>query len=200
MNMTLYRFLPSAVLVSLSFLLVSAPAQDLSSRPRSGHKSWADGNVSEVYKKWFYEEVPYIITDQERADFKQLLSDKQRDDFIRAFWERRNPLPGATENKFKEEHYRRLAYANTFSARVPGWKTDRGRIYIMYGPPERVEYLPYASDPGNPKALLPESELWHYSYIEGIGEDIVLRFVDACGCGDLKLTMDHVEKPVPSPY
>jgi GWxTD domain-containing protein len=91
--------------------------------------SWPDPAVKEIYKKWLEEDVAWIITDQERADFVKRSTDKQRDKFVGAFWERRNPTPGSSENKFKEQHYRRLAYANThFAASVAGWKTDRGRM------------------------------------------------------------------------
>ena len=90
------------------------------------------------YKKWLDEDVAWIITDEERAAFKQLSNDEERDNFIEAFWQRRDPTPDTEENEFKEEHYRRIAYANEhFAAGIPGWKTDRGRIYIMYGPAGR---------------------------------------------------------------
>ena len=121
-------------LASICFWAFFANAQDRDPAPQSS-QGWSDPSVKEIYKKWLSEDVRWIITDQERADFKRLSTDKQRDDFVVAFWERRNPIPGSSENKFKEEHYRRLAYANThFAAGVPGWKTDRGRRYILYGP------------------------------------------------------------------
>jgi GWxTD domain-containing protein len=135
--------------------------------------------------------VEWIIGDQERADFKKLLSDKQRDSFVVAFWERRNPTPGAAENKFKEDHYRRLAYANEhFAARIAGSKTDRGRIYIVYGPPDSVERHPEttASDPKGIQASRFPFEVWHYGYIEGLGKDVVIEFVDTCRCGEYDLT------------
>src|SRR5579864_3381845 len=84
-----------------------------------------------AYKKWMTEEVPYIITDEEKKTFKNLSTDDEREQFIEGFWERRNPNPGAPENEFKEEYYRRIAYANEhYASGIPGWKTDRGRIYI----------------------------------------------------------------------
>jgi len=104
-------------------------AQSRPEAPQSSRRS------PEVYKKWLNEDVVWIISRQERIDFSNLSTDEQRDEFVVAFWECRNPTPGSTENKFKEEHYRRLAYANThFAAGVPGWATDRGRRYILYGP------------------------------------------------------------------
>ncbi|MFZ2083622.1 MAG: GWxTD domain-containing protein, partial [Candidatus Sulfotelmatobacter sp.] len=99
--------------------------------------------LSKTYKKWLNEDVVWIITDQERAAFKQLSNDEERDNFIEAFWQRRDPTPDTEENEYKEEHYRRIAYANEhFAAGIPGWKTDRGRMYIMYGPADEVDSHP----------------------------------------------------------
>ncbi len=95
------------------------------------------------YKKWLSEEVPYIITDDERAAFKKFTTDEEREQFVEQFWERRNPNPGSPENEFKEEYYRRIAYANEhYASGIPGWRTDRGRIYIMWGPPDEIESHP----------------------------------------------------------
>ena len=99
--------------------------------------------LSKTYKKWLDEDVVYIITDEERKAFKQLSNDEERDQFIEAFWQRRDPTPDTEENEFKEEHYRRIEYANEhFAAGIPGWKTDRGRIYIMYGPADEIDSHP----------------------------------------------------------
>ena len=93
--------------------------------------------LGKTYRKWLDEDVRWIISDEERAAFKQLSNDEERDQFIEAFWQRRDPTPDTEENEFKEEHYQRMAYANEhFAAGIPGWKTDRGRIYIMYGKPD----------------------------------------------------------------
>jgi GWxTD domain-containing protein len=95
------------------------------------------------YKKWLNEDVAYIITDEERTAFKRLQTDEEREQFIEQFWLRRDPTPDTVENEFKEEHYRRIAYANDhYASGIPGWKTDRGRIYIMYGPPDENESHP----------------------------------------------------------
>src|SRR5271156_6818708 len=99
--------------------------------------------LSKTYKKWLDEDVRWIITDEERSAFKQLSNDEERDQFIEAFWQRRDPTPDTEENEFKEEHYRRIAYANEhYAAGIPGWKTDRGQIYIMYGPADEVDSHP----------------------------------------------------------
>src|SRR6185369_4571075 len=93
--------------------------------------------LGSTYKKWLDEDVRWIITDEERETFKRLSNDEERDNFIEQFWLRRDPTPDTVENEYKEEHYRRITYANEhFAAGKPGWKTDRGRIYVMFGPPD----------------------------------------------------------------
>ncbi|MBZ5565873.1 MAG: GWxTD domain-containing protein, partial [Acidobacteriia bacterium] len=146
-------------------------------------------------------EVPYIISDEERAAFKNLTTDEERENFIESFWERRNPDPGSPENEFKEEYYRRIAYANEhFSSGVPGWKTDRGRIYIMYGPPDEIDPHPsggtYNRTPeeGGGRTVTYPFEHWRYRYIENIGENVVLEFVDPSGSGEYHLAYDPGEK------
>jgi GWxTD domain-containing protein len=122
------RFILSLVVAFTFFPTVSGPALAQSAVPQLSRR------LPEIYAKWLDEDVVWIISKQERIDFEKLSTDRQRYEFVVAFWERRNPSPGSTENKFKEEHYRRLAYTNThFAAGVPGWKTDRGRRYILYG-------------------------------------------------------------------
>jgi GWxTD domain-containing protein len=141
--------------------------------------------VAPDYRKWLLEDVRYIITDEERADFKKLTTDRQRDQFITDFWDKRNPNPGSAENAFKERHYQRLAYANQhYAAAIPGWKSDRGRLYIMYGPPDSVDSKP---------RLSPPEEVWHYNMIDGIGADVVFNFVDRCSCGEYALSKGNVD-------
>ena len=153
------------------------------------------------YKKWLDEEVPYIISDEERAAFKKLGTDDEREQFIQAFWDRRNPNPDSPENEFKEEYYRRIAYANEhYSSGVPGWRTDRGRIYIMYGPPDEIDshasggaYERPANEGGGTTSTYP-FETWRYRYIENIGKNIELEFVDTTMTGEYHLAMDPGEK------
>lgn len=153
------------------------------------------------YKKWIEQEVPYIITDEERQTFKKLATDEERESFIENFWERRNPNPGNPENEFKEEYYRRIAYANEhYASGIPGWKTDRGRIYIMYGPPNEVDSHPSggtyerpAEEGGGETSTFPFED-WTYNYIDGIGNNIQLEFVDPTMSGEYHLTMDPGEK------
>ncbi|MGC1461377.1 MAG: GWxTD domain-containing protein [Terracidiphilus sp.] len=154
-----------------------------------------------TYKTWLNQEVPYIITDEERKAFMSLSNDEERDAFIENFWLRRNPNPDSPENEYREEHYRRIAYANEhFAAGKPGWKTDRGHIYIAFGKPDDIESHPSG---GNYERPMEEGggststfpfEVWHYRYLEGIGENIDVEFVDSCMCGDYHFTIDRSEK------
>lgn len=153
------------------------------------------------YKKWLEEEVPYIITDEERSAFLQLQTNEEREQFIEAFWQRRDPTPDTVENEFKEEHYRRIAYANErFSSGIPGWRTDRGRIYIMWGPPDEIEshtqgevYNRPMSEGGGQTTTYAYED-WTYHYMEGIGQNIKIEFVDPTGTGEFHITNDPGEK------
>jgi len=157
--------------------------------------------LSKTYKKWMDEDVRWIITDEERAAFKQLSNDEERDQFIEAFWQRRDPTPDTVENEFKEEHYRRMAYANEhFPAGIPGWKTDRGQMYIKFGPPDEIESHPSGGsyqrpmDEGGGQTSTFPFEQWRYRYLEDIGQEVIIEFVDTCMCGDYHMTMDRSEK------
>jgi GWxTD domain-containing protein len=154
-----------------------------------------------VYKKWLDEDVRWIITDEEVSAFKKLSNNTERDAFIEEFWRRRDPTPDTEENEYKEEHYRRIAYANEhFAAGIPGWKTDRGRIYIMYGKPDTTDSHPMggpyqrpAEEGGGTTETYP-FEVWRYRYIEGIGQEVEIEFVDDCQCGAYEMTMDRSKK------
>jgi len=153
------------------------------------------------YRKWLNEDVSYIITDEERAAFKRLQTDEEREQFIENFWLRRDPTPDTVENEFKEEHYRRIAYANEhYASGIPGWKTDRGRIYIVYGPPDEIEdhssggfYERPPEEGGGETSTYPFQQ-WRYRYVEGIGNNVILEFVDPTMTGEFHLTMDPSEK------
>jgi GWxTD domain-containing protein len=154
-----------------------------------------------VYKKWVDEDVRWIITDQEMQAFKSLSNDEERDQFIENFWLRRNPNPDSPENEYREEHYARIAYANEhFAAGKPGWRTDRGHIYIAFGKPDNIDAHPSGGsydrpmeEGGGNTSTFP-FEIWHYRYIEGIGDNIDIEFVDSCMCGDYHMTIDRSEK------
>ncbi len=157
--------------------------------------------LTKVYKKWLSEDVSYIISDEERDAFKRLSNDEERDNFIEQFWLRRDPTPDTVENEYKEEHYERIAYANEhFPAGVPGWKTDRGKMYIMYGKPDEIEAHPSGgsydrpqSEGGGQTSTFP-FETWRYRYLEDIGQEVIIEFVDTCMCGEYHMTLDRSEK------
>lgn len=153
------------------------------------------------YKKWVDEDVRWIITDQELQAFKSLSNDEERDQFIEQFWLRRNPNPDSPENEYREEHYARIAYANEhFAAGKPGWRTDRGHIYIAYGKADSIDSHPSGGsydrpmDEGGGNTSTYPFEIWHYRYLEGIGDNIDIEFVDSCMCGDYHMTIDRSEK------
>ncbi|MGH9726650.1 MAG: GWxTD domain-containing protein, partial [Candidatus Acidiferrales bacterium] len=157
--------------------------------------------LASPYKKWLDEDVVYIITPEERNAFLHLSTNEEREQFIEQFWQRRNPDPDSVENTYKEEHYRRIAYTNEhFSSGIPGWKTDRGRIYIMWGPPDEIDSHPSGgsyerpADEGGGETSTYPFEDWRYRYLEGIGENVELEFVDPTMTGEYHLTMDPSEK------
>jgi GWxTD domain-containing protein len=153
------------------------------------------------YKTWLEEDVRWIITPEEEQAYKKLSNDEERDAFEEEFWQRRNPNPDSPDNEFREEHYERIEYANEhFAAGKPGWMTDRGHVYIAYGKPDDIEshasggeYERPFSEGGGSTATYP-FEIWHYRYIEGIGDNIDLEFVYTCQCGDYHFTLDRSEK------
>jgi GWxTD domain-containing protein len=136
------------------------------------------------YKKWLDEDVTYIISEEERKAFRQLNTDEERGQFVEQFWLRRDPTPGTNENEFKAEIYRRIDYANVhFAEKVAGWRTDRGRIYIVYGPPDEKEIHPAGDNGSYP------FEQWRYRFIEGVGNNVIIEFVDKTSSGEYKMTM-----------
>jgi len=157
--------------------------------------------LKSVYKKWLEEDVLYIITDEERKAFKQLKTDEERDQFIEGFWLRRDPDPDTPENEYKEQYFERIQYANEkFTSGIPGWKTDRGRIYIMFGKPDEIESHPAGGpyerpsyEGGGSTSTYP-FETWWYRYIEGIGSDIEIEFVDPSGSGEYHIARSPDEK------
>jgi GWxTD domain-containing protein len=148
--------------------------------------AWQTNNAAPVpkspYLAWVQQDVAYIITNEERARFKALETDDERKMFIQQFWERRNPTPGSSNNRAKEEHYRRIAYANAhFPSSLPGWKTDRGRIYIIYGPPDEIE-----THPGGGPAHTYPYEQWLYHHVENIGDNVMVEFIDPENKGEFR--------------
>jgi GWxTD domain-containing protein len=212
-------FIPATGLMAQQVASPSSPAQQ-QAQPASGQGQEPDPLKRErsdkdklaaqkavrqelkgTYKTWLEQDVAYIISDEERRAFKNLSNDEERDAFEEQFWLRRNTNPDSPENEFREEHYRRIVYANDhYAAGKPGWKTDRGHIYIAWGPPDSIEQNPsgglYEKSPqegGGTTSAFP-FEVWNYRHIDGIGENINLEFVDTCQCGDYHFTTDSTEK------
>jgi GWxTD domain-containing protein len=176
-------------------------AKPLSEKERKRREERLRKELEGPYRKWLNEDVLYIITDEERTAFKRMATDEEREQFIEQFWLRRDPTPDSQENEFKEEHYRRIAYANErYASGIPGWKTDRGRIYITFGPPDENESHPSGGtyerpfeEGGGTTSTYP-FEKWRYRWIEGIGSDIIIEFVDPTMTGEYRMTMDPSEK------
>jgi GWxTD domain-containing protein len=188
------------VALALFVLALVVPAvfgQDLPDRKGRNEKP----ELKKAYKDWLEKDVPYIITDQERAAFKKLQTDEERENFIELFWRRRDPDPDTDENEYREEYYERIAYANEhYASGVPGWKTDRGRIYIMYGKPDELETHPSGGsydrpsyEGGGTTSTYP-FETWFYRYLPGIGSGIEIEFVDPTGSGEYHIARSPDEK------
>lgn len=173
----------------------AAPAEAQPTKPLAEKQQKRLAQVPEgAYRKWLNEDVAYIITDEERTNFKRLQTDAEREKFIEDFWLRRDPTPGTAENEMKEEHYRRIAYANEhFASAIPGWKTDRGRIYITYGPPDEIEDLPR----GNANVPFP-FQAWRYRYIENIGKNVIVQFNDTNRDGEYHMAVDPASSDPPA--
>jgi GWxTD domain-containing protein len=207
---TLFAFVFSfALTIPQTFAQQAPPAQDPLAPP-APQKLTKDTKkkmrktlkeLDNTYRQWLQEDVTYIISPDERNAFLQLDTNEEREQFIEQFWLRRSSNPDLPENDFKEEHYRRIAYANEhYASGIPGWKTDRGRMYIMWGPADEVNSHPTGgtydrpmSEGGGSTSTYPW-ETWRWRYLEGIGENIELEFVDPSGSGEYHLTMDPGEK------
>jgi len=157
--------------------------------------------LNKAYKDWLEKDVAYIITDEERKAFKKLQTDDERERFIEEFWRRRDPDPDTDENEYREEYYERIAYANEhFASGIPGWKTDRGRIYIMWGKPDETESHPSGGaynresyEGGGSTSTYP-FERWFYRYLPGVGSGIEIEFVDPTGSGEYRIARNPDEK------
>src|SRR4029077_13488202 len=208
-----FSVLGSALCLLGAFAAISAPPQQQPAPPGQQADQKQDTNkkkqsdkqvlkeLATPYKKWLSEDVIYIITDSERKAFLGLQTNEEREQFIEEFWQRRNPDPDSVDNPVKEEHYRRIAYANEhFASGIAGWRSDRGRIYIMYGKPDTLEshtqgeqYDRPLSEGGGQTSTYAYED-WTYHYIEGIGENVQLEFVDPTGTAEFRLATDPSEK------
>ncbi len=177
-----------------------AQAQKLSKEQKQKMKRTLK-ELDNSFKTWLNEDVTYIISPEERTAFLQLETNEEREQFIEQFWLRRSSNPDMPDNDFKEEHYRRIAYTNEhYASGIPGWKTDRGRIYIIWGAPDEIESHPTGGtydrpmEEGGGSTTTYPWERWRYRYLEGIQENVELEFVDPSGSGEYRLTMDPSEK------
>lgn len=195
------------MLLALAFAAPAAPAQKKDKNKSSDGQDVMERapnrrqEIKDIYKKWVNNDVAYIITDAERAAFKKLATDEEREQFIEGFWRRRDPDPDTDENEYKEEYYERIAYANEhYASGIPGWKTDRGRIYITFGKPDSVESHPTGgiydrpSYHGGGSTTTYPFETWFYRYLEGVGSGIEIEFVDPTGTGEYRIARSPDEK------
>src|SRR5215208_582748 len=172
------------------------PNSDPTSNPRN-----VKSEVKEAYKRWLNTDVAYIITKDERRAFQALTTDEERENFIENFWRRRDPNPDTEENEYREEYYERIAYANEhYSSGIPGWKTDRGRIYIAWGKPDSVESHPSGgsydrpSYEGGGSTTTYPFEIWFYRHLDTVGEGVEIEFVDPTGTGEYRIARNPNEK------
>jgi GWxTD domain-containing protein len=180
---------------------VETTSRPMTDKERKAKEKQLRKELATPYRKWLNEDVTYIITDEERSAFMRLQTDEEREQFIENFWLRRDPSPDTIENEFREEHYRRIAYANEhYASGIPGWKTDRGRIYITYGPPDEIDdhssggsYERPPEEGGGETSTFPFQQ-WRYRYIEGVGTNVIIEFVDPTMSGEFHMTMDPSEK------
>jgi GWxTD domain-containing protein len=172
------------------------PAEDISTKARN-----VKPELKEAYKKWLSTDVDYIITKEEKRAFLALQTDEERENFIENFWRRRDPNPDTEENEYREEYYERIAYANEhFTSGIPGWKTDRGRIYIAWGKPDSVESHPAGgsydrpSYEGGGSTTTYPFEIWFYRHLDNVGEGVEIEFVDPTGTGEYRMARNANEK------
>ncbi|MEQ1606409.1 MAG: GWxTD domain-containing protein [Pyrinomonadaceae bacterium] len=196
------NFLIGAMVAGLGTAAVIAQPpvkKDLNDPTSNSRNVKAETNV--VYKKWLDNDVAYIITDQEKKAFKALATDEERENFIENFWRRRDPNPDTEENEYREEYYERIAYANQhYASGIPGWKTDRGRVYIAHGKPDSVESHPAGGsydrpswEGGGSTSTYP-FEIWFYRHLDGVGDGLEIEFVDPTGTGEYRMARDASEK------
>ena len=193
-------------LLSLLLLIIASlfsPGQALAKENEKNRDTSAvqREEAEDYYQRWLKQDVTYIISDEEESVFKSLTSPEEKELFIEQFWRRRDPDLRTAINEFKEEHYRRIAYVNErFYAGKPGWKTDRGMIYILHGPPHEIESYVTGGNYNRPfnegggQTVVHPMEVWRYRHLEGVGDDIVLEFVDRTYTGTYKLILFPDEK------
>ncbi len=197
-NFTLTLFVAGAC---VNFNLAQTPEKDKPSQDIADKARNVKEERKDVYKRWLENDVAPIITDAERKAFKALTTDEERENFIATFWSRRDPNPDTEENEYRDQYYERIAYANEhFTSGIPGWKTDRGRIYIAWGKPDSIESHPSGggytrpSYEGGGDTTTYPFEIWFYRHLDGVGDGLEIEFVDPTGSGEYRLARDANEK------
>lgn len=172
------------------------PTEDINTRARN-----VKPELKDAYKRWLNTDVDYIITKEEKRAFMALQTDEERENFIENFWRRRDPNPDTEENEYREEYYERIAYANEhFTSGIPGWKTDRGRVYIAWGKPDSVESRPSGgsydrpSYEGGGSTTTYPFEIWFYRHLDNVGDGLEIEFVDPTGTGEYRMARNANEK------
>ncbi len=197
-NFTLTLFVAGAC---VNFNLAQTPEKDKPSQDIADKARNVKEERKDVYKRWLENDVAPIITDAERKAFKALTTDEERENFIATFWSRRDPNPDTEENEYRDQYYERIAYANEhFTSGIPGWKTDRGRIYIAWGKPDSIESHPSGGGYNRPSyegggdTTTYPFEIWFYRHLDGVGDGLEIEFVDPTGSGEYRLARDANEK------
>lgn len=194
----------ATALTALAFVAGSAAAPVLAvprGDAKPDKKKKEKREIDDVFKRWLKEDVVYIISPEERDAFEKLATDEEREQFIEQFWLRRDPDPDTPDNPVREEHYRRIAYANEhFASGKAGWKTDRGRMYIAWGKPDEIESYPTGQQYDRPlwqgggSTTTYAYEVWWYRHLDGVGDDIEIEFVDPSGSGEYRIAYSPYEK------
>jgi GWxTD domain-containing protein len=194
----IYNFALGAAFIASGVFGVFGQGNDPNNKARNVKK---EDSVKKVYKNWISQDVAYIITDSEKKAFNKLVTDEERENFIENFWRRRDPDPDTEVNEYMEEYYERIAYANEkYTSGIPGWKTDRGRIYITFGKPDSVESHPSGgsyerpSYEGGGSTTTYPFEIWFYRHLDGVGDGIEIEFVDPTGTGEYRIARNANEK------
>ena len=198
---SLRSFLPRRLLaLKLWVAALWLAAATLNTAGRAQDRRGRSEQETRYYQKWLNEDVLYIISPEEQKVFEELTTPREKYHFIEQFWRRRDNDPRTAFNEFKEEHYRRIAYTNErFSSGKRGWKTDRGRVYIIHGPPDETtyhqggSYVTSVPEGGNTITAWP-FESWRYRYLPDIGQNVELEFVDKSGTGEFTLAVNQYEK------
>ena len=174
------------------------PSQDPNQKSRNVKK---EDSVEKIYKDWVTKEVAYIITSDEKKAYNSLKTSEERENFIENFWRRRDPNPDTEENEYREQYFERLAYANEhFASGIPGWKTDRGRIYLTFGKPDEIETHPSGGNYDRPSyegggsTTTYPFETWFYRHLDNVGEGVEIEFVDPTGTGEYRIARSPNEK------